>query len=159
MSPKRTKTGAPKQIAGGARIPKTDATAVASPGAGDDKVTFSFHYADRGYDGAWKWLSPDEAHHLLEFMCDIGSSTWNEIKTHTTGGRNGHKKHHDMEIRLLCKAAQDQITKLHLDEVFGDQIFRFRLGNKRRLWGFIAAGVFYVLWWDATHEVYPLDKD
>ncbi|MBO3743617.1 hypothetical protein [Actinoplanes flavus] len=115
MSPKRTRTGSPKRIASGEKVAKVDATAVRGPDAGSHKVTFSFHYADHGYQGAWRWPAADEA--------------------------------------------QERIAQLRLDEVFGDEIFRFRVANRRRLWGFIAAGVFYILWWDAEHLVYPLDHD
>ena len=44
---------------------------------------------------------------------------------------------------------------LRLDDL--DDLFRFRLGNKPRLWGVIHEGVFYPVWWDPEHKVYPTD--
>ncbi|GGN24181.1 hypothetical protein FHR83_002876 [Actinoplanes campanulatus] len=160
MSPKRTRTGSPKRIASGEKVAKVDATAVRGPDAGSHKVTFSFHYADHGYQGAWRWPAADEAHELLRFLCNVGALTWNEVKAQLSGSKGGsHRKHHFQGIDTLCTEAQERIAQLRLDEVFGDEIFRFRVANRRRLWGFIAAGVFYILWWDAEHLVYPLDHD
>lgn len=125
-------------------------------------MTVSFRYADKGYVGAWSWPqeTSNHAHTLLEFLCDISRSSWREVRSQMAGSKHGaHRKHHDMDVATLCAEAKDRIAKLQLAEVFGDDIFRFRLGNKLRLWGFIAAGVFYVLWWDAAHAVYPLDGD
>ena len=34
----------------------------------------------------------------------------------------------------------------------------FRLGNTRRLWGIID-DVFYPVWWDANHKVYPQGRE
>ncbi|MFI5895617.1 hypothetical protein ACIA5D_36535 [Actinoplanes sp. NPDC051513] len=160
MSPKRAKTVPQKQLVSGAKVPKTDQRAAGGPDAGEHKVTFSFQHADRGHHGAWSWVSGDEAHELLEFMCNIGRSTWTEVKAQLAGSKGGaHKKHHFQAVNTLNKEAQDRIAQLRLDEVFDADIFRFRIGNKKRLWGFIAAGVFYVLWWDADHGVYPVEKD
>lgn len=159
MSPKRARTGSPKQLGSGRKIPKVDERAVRPDDAGSH-VIVSFRHADRSYAGEWSWMTDGHAHEMVEFLCNIGGLTWNEVKGQLAGSKGGaHKKHHFMAIDLLCPEAKKRIAQLQLVDIFGDQIFRFRLGNKKRLWGFIAAGVFYVLWWDATHAVYPLDRD
>jgi hypothetical protein len=119
--------------------------------------SFSFQFADRTHDGSWKWFQDDEAREVMDFLADISRSTWNEIGNQMTGGRNRHRKHHDQPVEGLCKEAQDRLATLQLDEVFGEEIFRFRLSGTRRLWGFVEEAVFYVLWWDADHRVYPTD--
>jgi hypothetical protein len=160
MSPKRTRTGSPKRIATGEKIAKTDASALRGPETGEHKVTFSFHHADRGYRGDWSWPASDDAHDLLQFLCNVGSLTWNEVKAQLFNSKNGsHRKHHFQGIDTLCPEAQTRITQLRLDEIFGDEIFRFRVGNRKRLWGFVAAGVFYLLWWDSEHLVYPVEHE
>jgi hypothetical protein len=40
-----------------------------------------------------------------------------------------------------------------------EDIYRFRLGNKRRLWGFRRVNLFEILWYDPDHNVYPTDPD
>jgi hypothetical protein len=47
---------------------------------------------------------------------------------------------------------------LRLNEIFEDDMFRFRLAGEKRLWGFRVGNVFYVLWWDASHRVYPTER-
>jgi hypothetical protein len=47
------------------------------------------------------------------------------------------------------------LQDLRLDDL--DELFRFRLGNKPRLWGIIHEGVFFPVWWDPEHKIYPTD--
>jgi len=41
----------------------------------------------------------------------------------------------------------------------GESIFRFRLSNMRRLWGFRVVNQFQILWYDPEHNIYPTDPD
>ncbi|GLW28387.1 hypothetical protein [Actinoplanes regularis] len=158
MSPRKARTGSPKQLASGAKVPKVDERVVHGPDAGEHKVTFSFHYADHGYQGPWSWPTAADADELLQFLCNVSRSSWHEIRAQLAGSKGGaHRKHHFQEVGTLSQPAQERLAQLRLVEVFGGDIFRFRVGNRKRLWGFIAAGVFYVLWWDADHAVYPLE--
>lgn len=79
--------------------------------------------------------------------------TWAEIDQHTTD--SGHKKHHGMPVEAICEEAQGRL--LELDRLEADTIFRFRLGNKPRLWGFRHGAHFDLLWYDREHDVYPTD--
>lgn len=139
---------------GGGRQPK----ALIGPPV-DGKPTFSFRYIDRGYDGLWGWVKTHEhASEVLTFLCEMSKDSWNEIGSHRTGGERGsYRKHHSQPIETLCPEARQRLAELELDEIFEDDIFRFRLGNKKRLWGFRVDGVFYVLWWDPDHKVYPTE--
>ncbi len=38
-----------------------------------------------------------------------------------------------------------------------DTVFRFRLGGKRRLWGFVVQRISMSFWWDRSHRIYPVD--
>jgi hypothetical protein len=64
--------------------------------------------------------------------------------------------HHDMPTDSVCDEAQLRLIEL---EKYADDIFRFRLGNKRRLWGFRIIANFEILWFDPNHEIYPTDPD
>jgi len=57
----------------------------------------------------------------------------------------------------LDPSAQGDLRKRKLDETFGDEMFRFRLGGTARLWGFRANRTFHVVWWDPLHKVYPTE--
>jgi hypothetical protein len=96
---------------------------------------------------------------LLRFFGEIGRSTWAEIQGMQTGGFKRHRKHHEMPIGSIESDAQQDIRRLKLDETFGDQIYRFRLGGKPRLWGFRVERTFHVVWWDPSHKVYESDPD
>jgi hypothetical protein len=49
------------------------------------------------------------------------------------------------------------LEELRLDDF--DELFRFRLGTMRRLWGIVDDEVFYPVWWDPDHKVYPQDRE
>ena len=148
MSPKRKpRTGAAIGAGSGGPHPKTSHDAPAGAGgrrpksvldkpgpeAGDSKPTFSFSCADRVYAGSWAWPEGVDAGELLDFLCEMGRLTWNEVFGHTTGsGRNRHKKHHFQPVSSLGPEACRRIADLGLVETFGEDIFRFRLGGEKR---------------------------
>jgi hypothetical protein len=145
----------------GSRPPKgtlSPAVAVGTPDRDShEPPKFSFEFVDREYVGAWSW--PDRktkdgtAIHarIMLFLLDISEYAWFEIVR-----LNGGDYHHEQGIDELCPRAQARITELGHDERV-EKLFRLRLGDLERLWGFVIEGVFHVLWWDAKHQVYPLD--
>jgi hypothetical protein len=80
---------------------------------------------------------------------------WKEI--HKFNTNSGHKAHHSMPIESIDAEPQRRIV--HLEIEHDGDIFRFRLGYKKRLWGFRFANVFEVLWYDPEHMIYQLDPD
>lgn len=120
-------------------------------------LKFSMQHADPEY--CCPWADPAGAAEVLKFLKDIAGSTWNEIRSHRTGGRRGgHRKHHEQPFDSVCSEAFRRLQDARHDEVF-EELFRFRLGAKQRLWGFERKGTFYVLWWDPEHQVYPTERD
>jgi len=71
--------------------------------------------------------------------------TWNEIQ-------RDKKRNHSVMIEDLCKEARDRAVELKLDV---DELFRFRLTGKQRLWGIRDRERFRFLWWDPNHEICP----
>lgn len=64
-----------------------------------------------------------------------------------------------VSIETVEKCAQDDLARLGLDEIIGDApLFRFRLGGRKRLWGFRSDRVFHAVWWDTDHAVYKATK-
>ncbi|GGJ72822.1 hypothetical protein [Glutamicibacter ardleyensis] len=107
---------------------------------------------------AWEW-GPDKEiwKDLLDCLSDFSQKSWKEIEAERTGGQKRHKKHHSMDVSILHKSAQARIQKLHGDDA-PDSIFRFRLSGTKRLWGFRIGAIFHIVWFDANHDVYPVDK-
>jgi hypothetical protein len=124
---------------------------------GHDRLPlFSFEYADRG--GPWPFTpEADHAATLLSFISEMGRLSWKEIEAQMTSNRRAtHRKHHGHQLDQLSSGVQNRLTTLGLDEVT-DELFRFRLGGKQRLWGFVADHTFHILWWDPEHDVYPTE--
>ena len=156
MTPKATKR--PKIASGlgppaGGRQPRTVLADRAPDGAHAHPV-FSFKHVDRHYDGEWGWpkLTPEKAKELWDYTFEMSVLTWKDIRSQTSGKR---KRNHDHEVARLCREAQDRLAELKLDDV--DELFRFRLSGKARLWGIVADGIFHAVWWDPEHRVYPPD--
>jgi len=73
--------------------------------------------------------------------------TWREIE-----GKNNHY----IDVKDICKEAQERLRQIKLDEY--DTLFSFRLTGKKRLWGIRENEILYLLWWDPEHTVYPIEK-
>jgi len=111
-------------------------------------------------DGAWESGTPRQwqvecwEQTILPKLTEWQKLTWAEIDGFTTGGKDRHKMHHSMEVDIL---ADEAIYRLIEIEKHGDTIFRFRLGSKRRLWGFRILSEFELVWYDPNHEIYPTE--
>ncbi|TIL87498.1 MAG: hypothetical protein E5Y73_25140 [Mesorhizobium sp.] len=103
---------------------------------------------------ARQWTQGDWDGVILPKLQEWSKLTWAEIDRFSSG--TGHKMHHNMDSEDICEEAQYRMIEI---ERCSDVIFRFRLGNKRRLWGQRAVDKFEILWFDATHEIYPTDPD
>jgi hypothetical protein len=141
-----------------AKLPPKRPKAAQPPTSADQTPHFCFHYADRATREAWAFKPDgDSAPDLFGFLCDMAKLKWSDIERQQTGGKRRRRKHHSQPIHSLEHAAQADLRKRRLDETFGDEIFRFRLGGKSRLWGFRNERVFHVIWWDPDHLVYPTE--
>lgn len=110
---------------------------------------------------SWSWGQPREWGEeawtgIIEpKLKEFEKLQWKEIDKFTTP--NGHKSHHSMDVEDIDDEPQTRITDLQIEH--DGEIFRFRLGNRRRLWGFRSVNIFEVLWYDPTHMIYRLDPD
>lgn len=112
-------------------------------------------------DGIWSWGDPrnwsqDEWDtKILPSFKEWGMLRWREICSQPTGNRG--KMHHEHEFHSIAKEAQERWFERDLDE-FADQIFRFRLSGKWRVWGFTLQHIFFIVWLDRMHKIYPVEK-
>lgn len=121
------------------------------------KMCWTIEHADRQESWSWgprDWTDDDMNRVMLPKLTEFEKLHWKEIEALTTG--SGHHAHHSMEVDAICNEAQDRLLKLESDL---DHIYRFRLGNKRRLWGFRIVNLFETLWYDPEHRIYPTDPD
>lgn len=138
------------------RTPRTGS--LNPPSSQDSHPTFSFKHIDRENREEWAWPESDGIKEIVDFLCTISNSTWKELRTHSTGSGIRRPLHHSQPFDSLPTKTQNLIIQLHLNEIFED-LFRFRLGGRKRLWGFLHNGIFYILWWDPEHKVYPLENE
>ena len=111
--------------------------------------------------GAWSWGQPrkwdeDDWDNLIyPNLCEFQKLKWSEIYAQRTVGKKNkiHKKHHEMHVCDIDKEACERWNELGLDEY--ETMFRFRLGNKPRLWGYRIYIKYFLIWWDKFHKICP----
>ncbi|MFR6280946.1 MAG: hypothetical protein ACLUKK_07170 [Lacrimispora saccharolytica] len=91
---------------------------------------------------------------IIEKLISFEGQTWAEIQA-ASGGKKSGTNHHFENISDLSRAAQKRISDLRLNI---DQVFSLRLSGKVRLYGILEDGVFFILWYDPEHEIYPSHK-
>ncbi|MBU3029758.1 hypothetical protein [Paracoccus marinaquae] len=112
---------------------------------------------DPDTEGAWtwgvarQWAQEEWDAQIAPRLMEFSQLTWAEIDTFSSD--SGHKMHHNMDIESICDEAQLRLIEI---EKYQDTIFRFRLGNLQRLWGFRILDEFTVIWYDPTHKIYPV---
>ncbi|MGL5092456.1 MAG: hypothetical protein ACRC8B_16250 [Aeromonas sobria] len=145
-------------------LERAAATAEKAPKAIKDGSRFSSRvtWCDTRADlkDSWSWgeLRAWEKHEWDEIIHppfkDFAKLTWKEIDSHSSD--TGHKKHHDHGVGDLIEEAQQRWRDLDLEQF--ETVFRFRLGNTERVWGFIVQAHFHIVWWDREHSIYPTER-
>lgn len=123
-------------------------------------VDFSFEKEDR--EGAWSWGVMRDWHiapgndHIQEFVGDYHQvKTWRDVVEEKTFGKTGVKKKHvAYPLDDITKEARDRLKEIKMDDY--DEIFRFRMTNQERLYGFVVSAAFIAVWFDPTHKVCPV---
>ena len=121
------------------------------------KPVFRFEILDRNGDYAFDLNRKDfNEHDFLEKMIAYSRMAWTDIDQQTHD--KGKSKHHYLTpYERLSKEARARLAQMQLDD-FSDSIFSFAFTNLTRIIGIRIDDIFYVLWYDAHHEVYPTSK-
>jgi hypothetical protein len=112
--------------------------------------------------GVWSWNGQrDWSQEHWDSVINPGLSAlkgrlWRDVQL-MTAGNAGHLRHHEQPVSSVIKEAQDRWIELGL-EAF-DTFFRFRFGNKQRVWGFVVQHHFFFVWWDPEHKIYPTEPN
>ena len=121
------------------------------------KMTWTREIAD--CEGSWSWGTERQwseetwTNTIAPKLNQFDRLKWSEIDKLTSD--TGHKLHHNMQTDIICDEAQLRLMEIGK---YDDAIFRFRLGNKPRLWGFRVIANFEILWFDPDHKIYPTDR-
>ena len=81
--------------------------------------------------------------------------TWQDIMS-ASGGRSSGTNSHFEDVADLCKEARDRMLELHMEDE--DRVFSLRLTSLERLYGILENGIFFIIWYDTKHEIYPVSK-
>lgn len=111
-----------------------------------------WRFADLDDSGEW-CLSSIERDHLRGLLAKLKSFESMTVgEVFAPGAEHGKRydiaKLPDRATRRLVEIGRDDETEL----------VRLRCGARPRLYGILREHVFYVLWWDPEHEVYPSPK-
>lgn len=110
------------------------------------------------------WIFPPEdliSHHencihsqcVLAKLASFEKMTWSEIKRQQHGHRGKSSSHFIEDLSKLNRNAQKRLRELQISE----NLFSLRLEGKVRIFGILQSHIFEVLWYDAGHEIYPVD--
>lgn len=120
-------------------------------------VTWCRTRCDREGEWSWgesrNWSTQEWEEIIIPAFRNFQRLTWGEIDRQNSG--TGHKMHHPHALGELCQEAIDRWVLIGLEE-FADLVFRFRLGNTKRAWGFILESHFFLVWWERDHNIYPV---
>lgn len=99
-------------------------------------------------------MADEWANDILPPMNEFSQMTWGHIDTFGSG--SGHKMHHSQPLDAISAEAQARWMQLDLEQF--DSLFRFRLGNTRRVWGFVLQAHFFMVWSERHHKIAPTTK-
>ena len=106
----------------------------------------SWSFARHDGSGAWAFskerVKDDFWDSILPKLISFESMTWSDILI------KDKKKNHSIPITDLNKCAIDRMDELGITE---ESIVSLRLDSTTRLYGFLAAAVFVLLWYDTDH--------
>ncbi len=95
-------------------------------------------------------LKADDALELAQRLGSTELRTWNEIFA------SDKANNHPNQVERFSKEAKKRLRELKRDDF--DELHSIRLSGKGRLYGVLREGVFYIIWWDRDHQVYPSKK-
>ena len=95
----------------------------------------------------WNDLSAEKLLEIRAQLASFESMTWNQISV------EGKYHNHSIPVNRLIPQAQRRLRDMGLGSY--DDLFRFRIGNLPRIWGFRDRHVMHLLWWDPEHLICP----
>ena len=92
---------------------------------------------------------------VFRYLSDLESQKWGEILTDKSG-RGKNTRSHEIDLTNLIKEAQVRAVDINVDEF--DALCSISVGSRKRVWGYISDGLFYIIWFDMQHEICPTEK-
>jgi hypothetical protein len=113
-------------------------------------------------DDLWPWGEPrqwsdEEYSGIIEpHLNNYKNHSWAQVEAETYNGRGGRRSFLNkyQSVCSLRNEAQERWSELDLFEF--DELFRFRLGSQKRIWGFRVEYHFYMIWYERQHCICPV---
>jgi len=106
-----------------------------------------------------KWgldANNDQILRIIQKLKAFEGMTWHQILSDTAGRRRA-PKNSEKSVTQIVSEAQDRFRELNLFYEH-DSIYSFTIDGETRLWGVRTGNIFYVVWIDPNHEIYPVSK-
>lgn len=135
---------------------------VTTEGRGNFNKRINFSSSQEDCEGRWSWGVDRDWHasaggmRVQTFIASYDNvKIWREVLEEKSFGKSGVKKKHvSYPVSEIAKEAQDRLKEINMDDY--EEIFRFRMTNLERLYGFVVGATFTTVWFDPTHKVYPV---
>jgi len=131
----------------------------------DNYKNYYFSWSDThsDVDGCWGWNEPrqwsDEEYTqtIKPNMDSYNNDSWNDVENKTYSGRQKYRSllNKYQSVDSLCDEAQKRWVNLELLSQF-EELFRFRLGSYKRIWGIRIQYHFYMVWYERCHKICPI---
>ena len=125
----------------------------------DDYMEWSREMED--LKGKWSWGDERDWGNIVwntiiePHLRNYESKKWKEIISETF--KNRRRKHFPYKIKIdLIKEVYKRLIYLKFDD--HEEIFRFNLSGKKRLYGFRIGATFGTVWYDPEHRFYKSKK-
>ena len=106
-----------------------------------------------------KWGLETNSNQILRItkkLKDFEGMTWRQILGDTSG-RKSAPKNCEKNVTQIISEAQERFKQLNLYHEH-DSIYSLTIDGATRLWGVRTGNIFYVVWIDTQHEIYPVSK-
>ena len=111
----------------------------------------------------WSWgesrqWTEDEYNQIIKLNMDShNNNSWAEVEVKTYNGAGGIQKLSNkyQPIDSICEEARKRWLDIEILSQF-DELFRFRIGTHRRIWGIRIQHHFYLVWYERHHQICPI---
>lgn len=120
-------------------------------------------HSDTSGDWSWiearQWSDKEYSQTINPHMNAHNNDSWNDVENKTYNGKGHFRKRRNkyQPLDSLCVEAQQRWLELELLSQF-EELFRFRLGSYKRIWGIRIQHHFYLVWYERKHKICPMDK-
>lgn len=103
------------------------------------------------------WSSEEYTGTIKPHMDSHNNDSWSEVELKTYNGKDGYRKRLNkyQPLDSLNDEAKTRWSELELVSQF-EEMFRLRLGDKKRIWGVRIQHHFYMVWYEREHKICPV---